>query len=423
MPVSRRKLLAGIGSSATALAGCAGTQDSPSQPGTLNVPPAGVTYAYTHQQPSGNRVVSGRGAIDGVQSVDIEVEGRPVWLLAFGDTVSYWTVITADGTATTHRLSDAGSEIVGRHERVSSPPLAYRTEKRVEFVDTPGDCAEHTHPVVIDDGLLYVADDGDVIIWRESGRSRLEVNAPEDVRLVELRDGRYALYGAQTDRYRHGALGDTTEGSSLLVVDVATETIEVEVTLDSQTVFEGLSPLVADIDGDGEAELITTVADSDAGARIRVYGTDGTELATGPIYGSGWRHQLCVAPFGPADLPELAVVRKPHVDRTVEFYRLAGGELEVTATAQGYASHTYGSRNLDGGLAADLDSDGLTELLVPTTDRQRLTALRRVDTGVVPSWSLPLDGSLVTNVTGIALEGDRIAVGAGTIDGVRVWQG
>ncbi|WP_311171213.1 hypothetical protein [Halobellus ordinarius] len=423
MPVTRRELLAALGSATTASAGCAGSPGAATHTGTPTVPPTEASYAYTHLQPSGNRFIPGRSSIADADPVDIAVDGRPAWLLAFGNDASYWTIVTTDGTATTHRVSEGRSERVGTHDRVPQPPLAFRADGDIAFVDRPADCADFTHPVVSEDRLVYVAADGDLVIRRADGNRRLSANAPVDARLVAVDADRYALYGAQTDRYRHGALGDSTEGGSLLVVDAASGTVDVEVTLDPPAVFEGLWPLVADVDGDGDSELVTTVSDSTAGARIRVYGADGRELATGPVYGSGWRHQLCVAPFGPDGRPELAVVRKPHVDRTVEFYRLADGELTVTATARGYASHTYGSRNVDGALAADLDDDGRRELLVPTTDRRTLATVRRTDTGIETPWSLALGGSLATNVTGVALEGDRLAVGAGTPDGVRVWQG
>jgi len=380
------------------------------------------TDAYTHLQASGNRFIDGHGAVDAASPVDLDVEGQPAWLLAWGETESYWTVVTTDGTATTHRVSGGTSEQVTDHGAVSTPPLGYRSAGSTELVAAPPDCAAHSHPVVLDDGLLYVAANGDVVFWRDDDPTRLDVAAPVDARLVKVDEGRYATYGAQTNRYRHGALGDDIEGGSLVIVDTDAEQIVTRVELAPPAVFEGLSPLVADLDGDGESELITTVSDSSKGARIRVYGTDGTELSTGPIYGSGWRHQLCVAPFGPGGGSELAVVRKPHVDRTVEFYRLTEGGLAVTATEQGYASHTYGSRNLDGGLAADLDGDGATELLVPSTDRRTLGALRRTDSGARTAWSLSLGGRLTTNLTGVGLTEDRVAIGGGTPTGVRIWQ-
>ena len=422
MPWSRRALLAAAVSAGaagcSALSGPAGRGPS----GTPASPPATATYAYTHLQASGNRVVPGSGSVRDASPVTIEVRGTPAWLLAAGGSESRWVVVTAAGTATTHRVSGGTSRTLAEHGRVSVPPLVYVADGTVGFVECPVDCAEYTHPVVLDDGILYVAADGDIVIWRRDTTTRLDAEAPLDARPVAAGDGRYALYGGRTDRYRHGALGDTTEGSRLLLVDAVSGRVDADITLDAPTVFEGLSPLVADIDDDGDPEFVTTIADATDGARLRAYGTDGRELATGPVYGPGWRHQLCVAPFGPDGTPEIAVVRKPHVDRTVEFYRLDGDDLTVTATAAGYASHTYGSRNLDGGLAADLDGDGRTELLVPTTDRRHLDAVRRTGDGAGPAWSLPLDGRLATNVAGAALE-DGLAVGAGTEDAVRVWQG
>lgn len=191
-------------------------------------------------------------------------------------------------------------------------------------------------------------------------------------------------------------------------------------TLDPPAVFEGLYPLVADLDDDGRPEVVTTVATATGGARIRVYTPDGRERATGPAYGPGWRHQLCAAPFGPDDTTELAVVRKPHVDRTLEYYRLDAGDLTIRATREGYATHTYGSRNVDGGLGGDFDGDGRTELLVPTTDRTALSLVRRVADRAEPVGALPLGARLTTNLVGVRAAG-QVAVGAGTADGVRVW--
>ena len=261
--------------------------------------------------------------------------------------------------------------------------------------DAPADCAAETHPVMIDGSVLYVATNGDAVVRRDGTSTRLDADAPSDARPVRVDDGRYALYGGRTERYRHGALGDGVEESRLVVVDAASERAEASVTLD------------ADLDGDGDAEIVTTVADATDGARIGAYDVDGTELATGPGCGSGWRHQLCVAPFAPDGWPELAVVRKPHVDRTLEFYRLDDDGLTVTATHGRYASHTYGSRNVDGGLAADLHGDGRSELLLPTADHRALAAVRRASGGVERAWTLPLGGNLATNVVGVALDDGR----------------
>ena len=423
MRLSRRRLLAAAAGTAAGLAGCSEEPPPPTPSGTPPTP-AGGPYAYTHVRPGGNRVLDDGGDVADVDPVEIPVDGRPAWLLAAdAGGGSRWTVLRTDGTARTHRVEGDTAEHLADHEAVSAPPVGYPADGSVGLVAAPADAGEHTRPMPLADGLLYVATDGDVVVWRDGGRTRLDVDAPADARPVRLAGERYLVYGARTDRYRHGALGDDVEPSSLVVVDAAEGRIEAETRLEAPLVFEGLAPLVADLDGDGDPEVVTTVADSADGARVRVYRPDGTALATGPVYGPGWRHQLCVAPFAPDGTAELAVVRKPHVDRTVEFYRLDGGDLPVTATLSGFASHTYGSRTLDGGLAADFDGDGRTELLVPRTDRRRLAAVRRTGDGAERAWSLPLGGRLTTNLTGVALADGRIAVGAGGDGAVRVWQG
>ena len=422
MAWSRRTLLATAAS--TALAGCSDEPAPPGPTGSAPERPPDAAYAYTHVRPGGNRRLAAGGAVADATPVEIPVDGRPAWLLASdGGTASHWTVVRGDDTAVTYRVADGAAETLAEHGAAASPPVGYAAGGSVGLLEAPRDIGEGSRPTPLADGLLYVAVDGDVVLWRGDTTARLDVEAPADARPVALRDDRYLVYGRRTDRYRHGALGDGTEPSSLVVVDTAGERIAAETRLDAPLVFEGLAPLVADLDGDGVPEVVTTVADSDNGARLRVHRPDGTTVATGPVYGPGWRHQLCVAPFAPGGRPELAAVRKPHVDRTVEFYRLEGGGLSVVATLSGFASHTYGSRNLDGGLAADLDADGRPELLVPTTDRRTLAAVRRTETGATTAWSLPLDGELETNLTGVALGDGRVAVGAGTADGVRVWQG
>lgn len=70
----------------------------------------------------------------------------------------------------------------------------------------------------------------------------------------------------------------------------------------------------------------------------------------------------------------------------------------------------------------DDHADGRVELLVPTTARTDLAAVARTADGAAVEWRLPLDGGLRTNLTGVTTEGGGVAVGAGTADGVRVWQ-
>jgi hypothetical protein len=134
------------------------------------------------------------------------------------------------------------------------------------------------------------------------------------------------------------------------------------------------------------------------------------------------RHQLAGAPFGPDGTPELAVVRKPHVDRVLEFYRLGDGNLDIVATVGGISSHSYGSRILDGAIAGSFTGEDATELLVPTASQDELAVVRRGPDGASVASRLSLDGPVTSNVTGVARPAGGVAVGVATASTVRVWQ-
>ncbi|PSP99803.1 hypothetical protein BRC92_13440 [Halobacteriales archaeon QS_4_69_31] len=428
---TRRSLLWAL--STVGVAGCslAPTDDtSAATPRASATPPPGTEHWYTHPHPTGNRTLSGAGTLRDVDPVTFEPAGQPQWLVAHpAETGSQWTVVAGDGRANRWHVRDGEATRVGTDDSLpaDTQPVVATGEGEPTLLRPPGEMAAHASPMVAPGGdgepakLLYVAEDGALVVAGDR-RTRFEVDALPDGRLAALGDGRYALFTAVTDRYEHGALGDSTEGTTLTVVDPAEPALDWQTTVGPPEVFEGLQPLVADLDGDGDPEVVTTVADAQQGARIAVFGAEGDRIATGPVHSPGWRHQLTVGPFGPDGRPELAVVRKPHVDHTLEFYRLRDGGLDVVATVGGFSTHTYGSRVLDGAVAGDFDDDGTVEALVPTTDRDALAAVRRSGGGASVRWRLPLDGLVVSNVAGISLEG-TLTVGVGTGATVSVWQG
>jgi hypothetical protein len=331
-----------------------------------------------------------------------------------------------EGTATRFQVYDgAVSDETRLPQQVPGrPPVVADGDTEPELLAHPSIMSQNAGQMVTSgEGMsrrLFVATNGDLVVDGDD-RSRLPVDAPPDIRPAALGDGTYVVYGDVTDRYGHGALGDTLEPSALIVVDPAGPEVVARTVLDAPLVFEGLQPLVADFDGDGEPEIVTTIADSENGARIAIYSPAGERIATGPVFGPGWRHQLAVAPFGPDGATELAAVLKPHVTRTLEYYRLEDSGLSVRATVDGVSSHTYGSRNLDGAVAADLDDDGAVELLVPTADRRRLVAVSRTNGEAQIQWEWELGAPLTSNLTGVGIDGGGIAVGAATAEDVFVW--
>jgi hypothetical protein len=371
--------------------------------------------------------MSGVADLRNTEPVRFAVDGRPVWLVAHpAPRGSYWTVVTAEGTATRFQVSDVAISAETRlpQQVPGRPPVVADGDTEPALLDHPSIMSENAGQMVASGDetsrRLFVAANGDLVVDGDD-RSRLPIDAPPDIRPAAIGDGTYVVYGDVTDRYGHGALGDTLEPSSLVVVDPLGPEVVARTVVDAPLVFEGLQPLVADLDGDGEPEIVTTIADSENGARIAIYSPAGERIATGPVFGPGWRHQLAVAPFGPDGATELAAVLKPHVTHTLEYYRLEDGELSVRAIVDGVSSHTYGSRNLDGGVAADLDADGTVELLVPTTDRRRLVAVVRTSSDAQIQWEWELGGPLTSTLTGVGIDDGGIAVGAATAEDVVVW--
>lgn len=388
--------------------------------------PRAGTHWYPWPQPTGNRVLDGVGNIRSTTPAEIPIE-NPSWLVGLpAPGGSDWIVLTEGGTATRHRV--AGGAVVERQEYAPFPgdvPVVRRTETDVSLVRPPAEVSSMAPPTFADGGRtrLALGTGGDLLVTRDGSTERVDIEALPDGRIVRFDEDRYALLGDSTDRYRHGALGDSVEGGSLVVVD-ARGNVQTRRAIDPPAVIEAQAPLAADLDDDGRRELLVPLADAADGARIAAFDPGGSRLATGPIHGSGWRHPLAVAPFGPEGEPELAVVRKPHVEHVLAFYRFDGGNLTVETTLGGFRSHTYQSRNLEGAIAADLDADGAVELLVPTTGRTELAAVSRTSGGAKLDWRLPLGGQLETNLTAVTLDdGSGVAVGAGTSDGVRIWQG
>ena len=119
--------------------------------------------------------------------------------------------------------------------------------------------------------------------------------------------------------------------------------------------------------------------------------------------------------------PLAAPVLTPHIPGIAGFYRLEGDSLNLVAQRPGVTSHTIGSRNLDMGLAGDLDGDGQPELVVFDQSLVELMALRRTEDGIDGAWQTPVGGKAATNLASVDL-GGGITLGVGRDDGVlRIW--
>jgi hypothetical protein len=311
-----------------------------------------------------------------------------------------------------------------------------------------------THPVLVSPvagSTAFLDDHGGLRLWRQREISRVHVKALPDARVLVDARGRLLLYTHPTSRYAHGVLGDQIEAAGMTLLETTPQLRVLQtIMFPDDVVAEGIAPIWTDMNGDGQPEILVTLSDARQGAQLVVYSETGKRLATSEAIGHGsrWRHQLAVAPFGPQGAVEIATVLTPHIGGVVEFYRLTGDELRLTAqlsgtslppsappsaeTAavgdfttvpmQGFGSHVLGSRNLDLAVAGDLDGDGRIELLLPNQERTHLAAMRRTEEGAAVVWSVPIGGTLHTNLAAVTLPNGTIAIGAGhTGNVIRLW--
>jgi hypothetical protein len=294
-----------------------------------------------------------------------------------------------------------------------------------------GDESRLTHPIFFENARhLSIAQNGDLVYVRDgTEQSRIALNIQPDARIVVNENGQIAAYAnATNERYVHGIMGDDVEGSSLVILEIRDDKLEIftQIDLEGDAVYEGLSPIWADVDGDTMLDLITTVSDGQNGARIRVYRLtyDGLRIAEGQAIGTPhrWLHQLAFAPFGVNGEMELVDVLTPHIGGVVRFYQFNGREMEVVAQIAGYTSHVIGSRNLDMAVAGDFNGDGRSEIVLPSQDRTRIAGIQHNENGAEVVWELPLDGVLSTNLAAVHRQDGTLALAAGTEDGrLRVW--
>lgn len=186
---------------------------------------------------------------------------------------------------------------------------------------------------------------------------------------------REARFADPTTRYDHAVLGDAVEWGTLEMVTTAGRRLRL--ILPETRVFEDVVPRIADLDGDGRAEVVAVESDLDRGARLAVWGPDGLVAATDFI---GMRHRW-LAPAGIADLDgdgrlEIAFVDRPHLARVLRVVRLEGGRLVPVAALPGVTNHRIGEPTISGGVR---DCGSGPELVLADAGWRRAVAVRLRD--------------------------------------------
>ena len=377
------------------------------------------SQSTTQNNLSGNHFIDGSLDIQNASVIDIPLDGKPIWLVSapWTDGVIFVAVMEG-GKASAFKVTGQAYEpakITPAQIPAGMPPLLITSSDKPQLVSPPNDASLLTNPILLGGKLVYIASNGDLLI----DDVRLPVNALPDSRILMDAYNRLLILSDPTTRYDHGVVGDELEASAITLLEIEPETRVIQtIAIHEPDVIEGISAIWADINNDGNRDIIVTLSNNQTGARITVFNEDGDLLAESDPIGLGyrWRHQLAVARFDANQPPLLASIRTPHIGGIVEFFQYNNGRLEIVKEIKGFSTHSIGSRNLDSAIAADFNNDGIVELLAPDQPHTSLGVISI--NGVLTT--IPLNDMLTTNLSGTEVDG-KLYVGAGTQDQLRIW--
>lgn len=239
------------------------------------------------------------------------------------------------------------------------------------------------------------------------------VAVPSDIiphaRVIEgARNIRAAWLAGPTKRYNHGVLGDAIEASALKVETADGEIVSLELGEDS--VFEDLTPRIADVDGDGSDEIIVVRSYPGRGAAVAVYRLAGGKLVwqaeSDPVGQSfRWLNPAGTGDFDGDGRTEIAVVQTPHIGGILILYRIEGDRLVEIARQEGYSTHAMGSTVLGMAAVLDLNGDGAADIVLPDQGQKVLKAVSYANGEFKTLWSIPNDARIVTSVVVSDIDG------------------
>jgi hypothetical protein len=220
-----------------------------------------------------------------------------------------------------------------------------------------------------------------------------------------------ADYSEPTQPYRHGVLGDDIEWASLTVVTDEGKTLTYSIP--DESVFEDISPRLADIDQDGNQEAWVIRADDIDGARLEAYAVENGALVrryAGPAIGQGfrWLNPVGVADFDGDGAFEAAYVETPHIGGILTVLKPVGRKLDIVDRLHTYSTHSIGSTRLDLAAIADIDGDGAVDIILPNQVHDKLAVVSMRAGKLIERWRgepIPyIGGGLTAETTDTGVE-------------------
>lgn len=237
------------------------------------------------------------------------------------------------------------------------------------LIDGSGD----RHLVLLRDGVIGLSPIG------EYERQILPHDALPDAEVAVSSSIDRAWLGAPTKRYGHGVLGDAIEAGALYLSrpDGPVESL----ILGDDAVFEDRYPRFADMDGDGDQEILLVKAYQNAGGALVLIDPSISPLSITAEADAIGTPNRWLNPVGMGDVDgdgkvEALVVITPHIGGTLTAYEWRGDRLVKDHSIYGFSNHAIGSRELALSAVQDLDGDGVAEAIVPDASRRAMTVVR-----------------------------------------------
>ncbi|MDN3556853.1 hypothetical protein [Halomonas maura] len=201
-----------------------------------------------------------------------------------------------------------------------------------------------------------------------------------------------ARYAEPVERYGHYALGRPHEYARLVATTDAGR--DTALALPGDEVFEDLAPRLVKLTEQAPPALLVIVSSRDGGSRLALVGLGGDRLEMLAQSAPIGRANRWLNPVGVADLDgdgeaEIAAVTTPHVGGVLRVYRRRGERLVEIASLSGFSNHVYGSRQLK--LSKPARIDGRMRLLVPDGRREAVRVIGLGEAGLVETERCRLD--------------------------------
>ena len=204
-----------------------------------------------------------------------------------------------------------------------------------------------------------------------------------------------AHYAEPVERYGHFALGRPHEYARLSVSTSNGRTLKLD--LPGDEVFEDLAPRLVKLTAGEPPYVLAIISRRDSGARLALIGLgdDGPVIAAqSAAIGTPkrWLNPVGVADLDGDGRAEIAAVITPHIGGMLKVYRRKGGDLVEIAALGGFSNHVYGTTELS--LSTPLSISGRMRLLVPDATRRYLRVIALENGRLVESGRCELPAAI-----------------------------